>query len=307
MKIVVTGGLGFIGRNFALLRPENVSLHCVDWTRQATPLDHALFDACHSGCFTDAPVRRMVRGADAVVHLAADTTVQGSIRDPRRSFENNVIKTHQLLETVRQLAPEAHVVFASTGGAIIGDHTGPIHEDIAPRPKSPYGASKLAVEGLLTAYEGSYGMATTALRFSNVYGPFSAHKASVIPTFCKAILDGAPLKVFGDGRQTRDYVHASDISDALWRTLARRATGTYQLGTGVGTSIRELIELFQHFMPARQLRLERSAGLAGEVLHNMCDITRAQAALGYTPRTDLQTGLRTTLAWFEAQHVARAA
>ena len=158
MKIVITGGLGFIGKNFALYLKrlgEEHELHSVDWYEGAPQADHDLFASSHTCCFASDEAKPVFEGADVVLHLAAATTVQESIADPARSFDNNVIKTQKLLDHLRVVAPGVHFVFASTGGAIIGEWDGPINETIAPRPVSPYGATKLAVEGLLTAYTGS--------------------------------------------------------------------------------------------------------------------------------------------------------
>ncbi len=171
MKIVITGGLGFVGRNLGLhLRrvAQEHELHSIDWFDGAADADHAIFDSSTVGCFAGEEARHVYEDADVVVHLAATTTVQESVDDPHLSFTNNVVKTQALLDHLRAVAPNVHFVFASTGGAIIGEHDGPINEEIPPRPVSPYGATKLAVEGLLSAYSGSYGMPAAAMRFSNV-------------------------------------------------------------------------------------------------------------------------------------------
>ncbi|MFW6163840.1 MAG: NAD-dependent epimerase/dehydratase family protein, partial [Planctomycetota bacterium] len=108
---------------------------------------------------------------------------------------------------------------ASTGGAIIGDCEPPVHEDMVPRPVSPYGASKLAAEGYCSAFAGSYNMNTVALRFANVYGPYSYHKGSVIAKFFKNILHDEPLTVYGDGTQTRDFVYTGDLCQAIQKVI----------------------------------------------------------------------------------------
>lgn len=304
MKVIVTGGLGFIGRNLAryIRRQTNaVELHSVDWFAAAPDADHALFDTSTIACFASDAARDVFRDADAVIHLAATTTVQDSIADPAASFHNNVIKTQVLLDHLRHVAPNAHFIFASTGGAIIGDHDGPIGEQLAPRPRSPYGATKLAVEGLLSAYDGSYGMRAASLRFSNVYGPNSERKGSVVATFCRRWLQGGSLHVNGDGAQTRDYVFVDDICRAIWLTLQKQASGVYQLGTGVETSIIDLIAVLKSLEPDRKASITHGPELPGEVRSNVCDITRARADLGFTPEYDLRRGVGETLDWFKAQ------
>ena len=308
MKIVVTGGLGFIGLNFAQFMRRSApgaQLVCIDWRLSAEPREAAVYDRVHRADFGAPGSAPLYAGADVVVHLAATTTVQESIADPRASFENNVVKTHTLLDMLRTGAPDAHLVFASTGGAIIGEHAGPIHEAIPPRPVSPYGASKLAVEGLLSAYTGSFGLRAAALRFSNVYGPGSLHKGSVVAAFCKAWLDTGCVTIHGDGRQTRDYVHVADICQAIHKTIAVGATGPFQLGTGRATTILELVDALRRIEPERRLRVAFGPPLQGEVRHNICDISHAAEVLGYAPRYDLTRGLADTLRWFETQRAPR--
>ncbi|MEP4197313.1 MAG: NAD-dependent epimerase/dehydratase family protein [Aliishimia sp.] len=302
MKIVITGGLGFIGKNFALYM-QNVApeydLHCVDWLRSPKSTDLDLFTSVLSEDFASNSAKSLFTDADVVVHLAATTTVQESIQNPFGSFDNNVIKTQLLLEHLRFAAPNGHFIFASTGGAIIGAYDGPIHEGIPPMPVSPYGATKLAVEGMLSAYTGSFGMKTAALRFSNVYGPNSRHKTSVVSTFCRDYLDAGRLTVNGDGLQTRDYVYVEDICQAIWKTIKTHATGPFQLGTGVATSILDLIQTLKSHDPGREIDVVHSEGLRGEVKHNVCDISLARRKLSFAPKYDLDRGLSETMKWFE--------
>lgn len=301
MKIVVTGGLGFVGRNFARymdMLDEEHQVISIDHFSTASPQDHALFSLSHVGCFASDAAKPIYEGADAVVHLAASTTVQESITNPFASFQNNVIRTQALLDHLRIVAPKAHVIAASTGGAIIGAHDGPVHENIAPRPVSPYGATKLAMEGLLSAYSGSFAMPTAALRFSNVYGPLSERKASVVATYCREWLGTGQLRVNGDGTQTRDYIHVRDICQAIWRVIDRRATGPFQLGTGVATSINDLIATLRALDPDRTVHITRAPELPGEVKHNICDINHARQVIGFEPETTLKPGLKDTLSWF---------
>ena len=303
MKNDNTGGLGIIGANFArYMRPHapNAELIAVDWRSDSDAETRALFDHTHIGDFSAPQSAALYDHADVVVHLAATTTVQESIEDPYQSFENNVIKTQVLLDVLRLRAPDCHFVFASTGGAIIGEHDGAIHENIPPRPVSPYGATKLAVEGLLSAYTGAFGLRAAALRFSNVYGPGSAHKGSVVAAFCKAYLDTGTLIINGDGTQTRDYVFVEDICQAIFRTIQAQATGPFQLGTGRATSILELVESFRRLAPGAALDVRHRPALRGEVKHNLCDISHARHILGYRPDTTLDRGLRQTLDWFRS-------
>ena len=176
-----------------------------------------------------------------MVHLAADTRVMDSIEDPTHNFDNNVVGTFNLLNACRELGV-SRVVAASTGGAILGEVEPPVHEEMAPMPTSPYGASKLMLEGYLSAYASSYGMRSCALRFSNIYGPRSFHKGSVVAHFFKRVLAGERPTVYGDGSQTRDYLYVGDLVEAIRVAMLSDVTGPYQLGSGHGTTLNELLE-----------------------------------------------------------------
>ena len=301
MRVLVTGGLGFIGQNLAIhLRrvEKDVKLVALDWFEGASDAEKTLFDEVHISCFADDKVMDLYRDADVVVHLAAYTTVQESIVDPLRSFDNNVVKTQKLLEFLRLNAPDTKVVFASTGGAIIGDYDGAINESIAANPLSPYGANKLAVEGLLSAYRGSYGLSSASMRFSNVYGPNSWRKSSVISAFCKMYLQDGKLQINGDGLQTRDYIYVDDISDAITRVIQQDGQGIFQLGTGIGTSILEIADIFLSLDSARNIELVHVDALPGEVRHNKADISRIRNELGFNPTYSVERGIRETIEWF---------
>lgn len=307
MRIIVTGGLGFIGQNLAILlrrQIPRVNLLAIDTLKDPLPGERSLYDQVVGTCFADPHALHLYERADAVVHLAGEASVQASIARPLHTFETNVARTQALLEHLRHHAPRTHFVFASTGGALAGDTDGLVDETLAPSPLSPYGASKLAVEGLLSAYRGAYGLRSVALRFSNVYGPHSARKHALIAAFCRSALGSGRLQVFGDGRQTRDYVHADDIASAVALAIERRAEGTFQLGTGVATSVMEIAHRIRALRPDRGIGIDHSAPLPGEVRHSCSDISRARHALGYAPRHTLAEGLRMTLDWYESMPLA---
>jgi UDP-glucose 4-epimerase len=245
-----------------------------------------------------ALVRRLLEGVDAVVHLAADTRVIPSIANPAFNMDVNVSGSFNILESMRE-AGVSRLVNASTGGAIMGEVEPPVHEEMTPRPASPYGASKLAVEGYCSAFAASYGMSCVSLRFSNVYGPRSFHKGSVIAHFMKQLLHDRSLEVFGDGTQTRDYVHVRDLADGIVAALEKRANGVLQLGTGSPTSLNEIIELLGEVTGIRP-NVDYHEFRAGEVRHTHCKIDRARQAIGYNPTTGLRDGLRETWGWFQA-------
>ncbi len=300
-KLLITGGAGFVGSNLAawLAAHGDYALTVLD--------DESLGKRAH----IDVPVEfiagdlldpetlaRAIEGAAAVVHLAAHTRVVESLEDPRANFEANVVGTFRLLEAARR-AGVRRVVFASTGGAILGEAPAPISESMAARPLSPYGASKLAGEGYCDAFAAAYGLSTVALRFSNLYGPRSFHKGSVIAQFFKQLLRGEELTVYGDGSQVRDFLYVGDLMRAIHRALEVEVTGPVQLGSGRPTRLDELLAAIRATVgPSHPLRVRFAPARPGEVHTTWCDIRRARESLDFSPATSLADGLAATWRWF---------
>jgi UDP-glucose 4-epimerase len=305
MRILITGGCGFIGINLiAYLRQRNAGhLTVLDNLSEGKKENLTEFDVEFvEGDIRDvALVERTMRGIDAVIHLAADTRVVDSVENPDYNFAVNVIGTYNLLSAARSHGIQRFVM-ASTGGAIVGEVTPPVREDMVPKPISPYGASKLCGEAYCSAFAGAYGMRTVCLRFSNVYGPRSFHKGSVIAHFFKQILQRENLKVYGDGEQTRDFVFVDDISAGIASALAVEKGGNaYQLGTGVGTSVNDIIRMIEGCVGnAGHVSTIYEPPRKGEVLRNYCDISLARRELGYSPQVELREGLARTWEWFLA-------
>jgi UDP-glucose 4-epimerase len=300
-NILVTGGAGFIGRHLVdyLLGQDDVVVTVIDneslGHRRHLDLDRIRFIP---GDLRDRTVlREAVEGQDAVVHLAANTRVMDSIEDPVESFDANVVGSFNLVELCRELGVE-RIVAASTGGAILGDVEPPVHEAMAPQPTSPYGASKLMLEGYLSAYASSFGIRSCALRFSNVYGPRSFHKGSVVAHFFKRILAEEPLVVYGDGSQTRDFLFVGDLVEGVWTALTSDAVGAYQLGSGRPTTIDALLRAMRR-VTAVDFDVVHEGFRAGEVRDTWCRIDKARRVLGFDPSTGLEEGLRTTWEWFQ--------
>jgi UDP-glucose 4-epimerase len=302
-KVLITGGCGFIGSNLiaALASgPDAPAVRVLDNESLGKREHIAEFDVDFvNGDIRDADiVRRALNGVDAVVHLAADTRVMDSLENPAYNFDVNVVGSFNLISIMRELGV-TRLVNASTGGAIIGEADPPVHEEMVPRPLSPYGASKLAVEGYLSSFSAAYGFNAASLRFSNVFGPRSYHKGSVVAAFFKRILEGKPLVVYGDGEQTRDYVYVGDLTGGIIAALAGIRSGVFQLGSGVPTSINALIDAMREVVGADRIEVRYEPHRAGEVLHTWCDVRKARNELGYDPSTPLVAGLKATWDWFQ--------
>jgi UDP-glucose 4-epimerase len=315
-RILVTGGAGFIGSHAAALfaaagdhvtvlddlssgRRENIPT-----AAEFLPLDVRSPDAASA-----------VRDGrfDVVCHFAAQMDVRRSVADPVHDARINIEGSLNLLEAVRAAGGSARVVFASTGGAIYGDLAEPpTAEQAAKDPQSPYGVAKLAVEQYLAYYGRVHGLQSIALRFSNVYGPRQdPHgEAGVVAIFCERLLHGEPLTVYGDGRQTRDYVFVGDVARAV--QLGARAAvppaGTvdaraFNIGTGVETDVLTLAKTLAAAAGAPP-RIAHAAERPGEQRRSAVRIDAAARALGWRPEVALEQGLQQTFAWFSARRPA---
>jgi UDP-glucose 4-epimerase len=302
MKILVTGGAGFIGSNLvhhlsSVGGYELVVLDNLSVGQTAPRLPPAMRFV--QGDFTDkATIAECLSGMDAVVHLAALSGVIDSVEDPRPSFEINVAGSFQLLELARK-AKVGKLVNASTGGALLGEVTPPISEDMAPSPLSPYGASKLAVEGYCSAFSGAYGFPCVTLRFSNIYGPRSGHKKSVVAAFIKNIIRNEPLIVYGDGSQQRDYLYVGDLVRGIEAALHRNLTGPYQLGYGKPATLKTLIGVLKK-VSDRDFEVRHEPRRAGEVHSTWCNTDKAKREFGFSAPTGLEAGVKATWQWYEA-------
>ncbi len=326
MKWCITGGCGFIGSNLvAKLVANGQTVRVLDdlsvgdravlqrispvkecaagdtstMIDRADVVELAVGDICN-----ESDIARSVLGADIVVHLAANTGVAPSVEDPRRDCEANVLGTLNALEAARASGVR-RFVFASSG-APLGEVEPPIHERLAPRPVSPYGASKLAGEAYCSAYYRSFGLETVALRFGNVYGPGSPHKSSVVAKFITRAARGLPLQVFGDGSQTRDFVYVLDLLEAILRAAKVDGIGgeLFQIATSRETSVHELVQALAPVLRDAgfgDLAIEHGEPRVGDVARNYADTSKARDILGWSAKMELASGLRETVRWFVAQ------
>ena len=301
-RILVTGGAGFIGANVVhMLLEHGYSVTVLDnlSVGRREYLDGLPLELI-KGDIRDADlIDRVVAGHSGIVHLAAQTGVPGSIADPRRDCEVNVIGTLNLLEAIRAVRSPQSVRFVlASSNAPLGRQAPPATEDKAPLPMSPYGASKLGGEAYCLAYYGSWALATVVLRFGNVYGPVSAHKNSVVAKFFKDVLTKGEIIIDGDGRQTRDFIHVDDLRRAVLLALRHDVRGeVFQIATGVETSIRELAELVQ-MVTHREVMVGHGPNRPGDISKNYSGIGKAAQILGWRPEIDLRSGLEKTWLWF---------
>ncbi len=299
--VLITGGAGFVGSNLAraLLASGHEVRALDDFGAVRTGYLDGLDVRRTSGTIEDpAVVRRAVKGADAVVHLAAMSGVAPSVEHPERDFAVNVRGTFNVLDAVRR-AGVPRVVFASSG-AVLAGAVPPLSEAQVPSVLSPYGASKLYGEAALQAFQSVYGFIGITLRFSNVYGPNCDHKRSVVAEFLRRALTGRPLVIYGNGRQTRDFLHVDDVCRAVAISLRSPSSGVFQLGTGVETSVIRLANLVQR-AAGLKLQIERRPPRPGEASRNYVDPSKARRVLRWEARVSLVDGLGSTYAWMRGR------
>ena len=295
MTVLVTGGAGFIGSHVAealVARGEDVVVldDLSSGKRENLPEGAELVE----GDIRE-PQDELFAGVkpDICFHLAAQADVRVSVARPEHDARINVIGTINLLEAAREHGTQ--LVFSSTGGAIYGECDGPAPEDAPRQPLAPYGTSKLAGEEYLATYNRLHGTRHVALRYGNVYGPRQdPHgEAGVVAIFFKRFLSGEQPRIFGDGKQTRDYVYAVDVVRATL-AAAGRDGGVYNVGTGRETSVVELFDLCRRVAGKESVEPEFAPPRPGELQRSVLDVSRAVDDLGWRPEHSLEEGLRET-------------
>lgn len=306
MSLLVTGGCGFIGsRLVSQLLEDGAEPRVLDDLSRGRadnlPDDVELV----RGDIRDPDaVASALAGVDTVVHLAAYGSVIESIADPLTNFDINARGTLSLLHGCAHAGVE-RFVFASTGGALIGNAEPPVDESNVPWPISPYGASKLCGEAYLHAFAGAYGLHTAALRFANVYGPFSDHKKGAVTTFIKNALVGEPIVIYGDGSASRDFLYVDDLCTAIRAAVdADLEDEVIHVASERETTVLELAELILRLARRDDLEIDHRDGRRGEVARNFATADKARQLLGFAPAETLESGMAKTIEWF-AQHRSR--
>ena len=304
MKVVVTGGAGFIGSNLTdeLARDHEVTVIDNLSTGRIENLDH-IRDRIQfiNGSILDLDLlRRAFAGADTVFHQAAIPSVQRSVDNPIASNQANVDGTLNVLVAAKD-SRVRKVVFASSSSVYGDTPTLPKKEDMKPNPKSPYAITKMAGEYYCRVFSEVYGLKTACLRYFNVFGPRQDPKseyAAVIPRFVTRILQGKPPVIYGDGQQTRDFTFVKDVVKANILAGKSDAEGVFNIACGRRISLNELAGLIMEIV-GRQVEPEYDEPRAGDIRDSLADISAAGEALGYHPDYDMNSGLKETVKWFQ--------
>lgn len=309
MRFLVTGGAGFIGSHIV---QEILTQRLAEPTGPLNVLDDLSTGKLSSlapfgdrvqlirGDIRDrSALHKALSGVDTVIHLAAMTSVAGSIANPKECHEVNAQGTLELLRAAHQ-AGVTKLILASSA-AVYGDNpVSPKNESLRPEPMSPYASSKLEGERHLKEFAELHGMQTVSLRFFNVFGPRQDPKsqyAAAIPRFIHAALAGQAPRVFGDGEQTRDFIYAQDVARASLLAARQSLPGgsVFNVATGRATSINQLLKHLGRIL-GKDLAPIYQAAAPGDIKHSLADVSRIERALGFKPSISIEEGLRETIA-----------
>jgi UDP-glucose 4-epimerase len=300
--VLVTGGAGFIGASLLRQLDDSYDIRVLDnlmrGQRELLPADRDI-ELIVGDIRSPEDVATAVRGVDLIIHLAAFGSVVESVTDPIENFDINVRGTLEMLRGAADAGVE-RFVFASTGGAIMGNQEPPIDESSLPWPISPYGASKLCGEAYLHAFAGSFGIRPVATRFANVYGPYSSHKKGVVTRFIRAALAGGKFEIFGDGNASRDFLHVDDLCRGIIAAAESDLNDeVLHLASEQETTINELARLILDLVGS-DVEIEHLDRRPGEVERNFARAERAKELLGWEPQLSLRDGMAGTIDWFRA-------
>ncbi len=315
-KILLTGGCGFIGLNLLsyLLKQTTSTFHILDnlSTSKRSHLKPLETTYPRRITFFKGDIRntddvtQAINGCTHLVHLAAHTDVIQSTQNPQKDADININGTLTILDSA--VKHNIHKIVFSSSAAPLGNQPPPAKETQVPQPMSAYGASKLACEGYLSAYAHTHQLPAVALRFSNVYGPHSYTKGSVIAAFIRQLLQDTTPTIYGDGNQTRDFIHATDIARAIHLALTTDLAEPFtliQIATQQETTINTLYQIIKQQLKQQGYHpsnADHAPPRPGEIYRNYADITKAKKNLGFTPTIHLEEGIHNTINWFITYH-----
>jgi UDP-glucose 4-epimerase len=310
MRVLVTGGAGFIGSHLtdALLGRgdevevvDDLSAGREDRLDERATLHHlSIIDADQLTALVDK------LRPELICHLAAQIDVRASVAFPAQDARTNVVGTLNVLEAAR--LADARVLFCSTGGALYGrDAPIPSLEDVLPLPESPYGVAKYCAEQYVGLYNRLHSTRHVTLRFANVYGPRQdpSGESGVVPIFCSQVIAGQRPTIYGDGTQTRDYVYVGDAVAAFLAASDRGRPGTWNIGTGAEVSVLDLTAIIAK-AAGRPVEPDFAPQRPGELQRSALAVERARRDLGWSPVTSLADGVRAVYQWIEAGAPDRA-
>lgn len=300
MKLLVTGGAGFIGSHLLQLLAQHPDIETVVYDNLSSGRREFVPDGVRlvQGDVRSAEMAQLfaAEGFDSVIHLAAQTMVPYSLEHPGEDCDVNLRGLINVLECCRRFGVK-HVVFSSSA-AVYGDNLNiPLRETEPPLPTSCYGLTKFASEHYLRLYHDLYGVNAAVLRFANVYGERqgAGGEGGVVSIFCRLLAQGKGVTVFGDGKQTRDFVYAGDIAAALLRSVQLDGYHIINISTRQETSLNQLLAAFRKAV-GHDFAVAYGPARKGDIVRSVLDNTRCRQLLGFCPAMDLERGVSLTYA-----------
>jgi len=301
MKVLVTGGAGFIGSwiDQVLLKEKH---HVTVFDNLSTGFSDQVPEGAkliQGDIRNKDELLKALKGQDAVIHLAAKSIVPESVKNPQETFDVNLIGGQNLLEAMRELGIKK-IVYSSSA-AVYGIPTRvPIEEDDSKWPISPYGASKFALEQILSAYHKNYGFDVVMFRYFNPFGPGEKHdpETHAVPNFIKATLQGTPIPLYWKGEQERDFFYVGDIAEAHVMGLGKTGFSYYNLGSGKAIKVIEIVKtIFE--VTGKKTGIADLGERPGDPPILMADISKVKKELGWEPKTSLREGLEKTIRFYK--------
>jgi len=307
-RVLVTGAAGFIGswtveellkEGYYVIGVDDLSDGSI--SRLSNVLGNNRFTFINTNICDEEVMMKLCKDVDAIIHLAAKVSVEEAFLKPKLAFKVNVEGTLVLLEVARKRDIKRFVYASSV--AVYGEPRKlPISEDHIIDPINVYGATKAAAEALVHSYQGNYGLSTIALRYFNVYGPRmkGGYYAGVIARFIERVFNDEPPIIYGDGRQTRDFVYVKDVVRANITALRSTKTGPFNIGTGIQTSINDLCSIILKMFNKLHLKPVYQRPRPGDIRYSQADITKAVNELKWKPKYTLELGLRETIDYYRS-------
>ncbi|MEN4017611.1 MAG: SDR family oxidoreductase [Methanobacterium sp.] len=301
-KVVVTGGLGFIGSHIVERLNNDNEVFIVDdqssgKIENIKDLDFTKIDTT-LGSITSINLEEIFEGGDYLFHLAADTSVPQSVDNPLHCNEVNITGTLRVLEAAKNVGIKK-VVFSSSSAVYGETESLPISEDTPLNPLSPYAVSKAAGELYCNVFSEIYDLPTVALRYFNVFGPRQdpdSQYAAVIPNFIEKMIKNERPVIYGDGEQTRDFISVKQVVEANILAAESKETGVFNIGLGKSTSVNQLFEMIKEILE-KDIEPVYEKERAGDIKHSVADISKAKS-FGFDPDDDFKDDLKETIDWF---------
>ena len=309
MRWLITGGCGFIGTNLVKnLLEEGEEVKVIDNLMVGSK--EQLSQVCeinkdiqlYVDDLTDySELLHICEDIDVIVHLAAMSGVRPSIEYSRLWFDVNVLGTFNLFEAAKRTNVQR--IVSASSGAVIGEVKPPLHEELPMHPLSPYAASKCCMEMYAESYYHSYDLVSACLRFSNVYGPYSGTKGSLVAKLTRRILEDKEFNIYGDGEQTRDFIHVNDLIYAIKKCVTNPALGyeSFHISSGRENSVNAVVSMILNEFEKKHptMTINYTSAKLGDARTNWADNTKAKEMLGWCPEIVLEEGIIEVIDWFK--------